>query len=88
MTFKQKILYLLAVIGIYVLLYLLEGFLLPLIVEIFTTADLPLIIIKGIFLLIVNPYLTYRIAELIPFKIGGLKVADGLEADLKKDVRL
>lgn len=88
MRFRQKIAYLFSIILIYLILFVLEFILIGSFIELFTLSSTPKWIINIIFLILIDPLLTYLIGEKIPFKIYGLKVEEGIEADLKKDVDL
>ncbi len=88
MKFRQGVAYLLSIVFIYVFLFLVDLTIISAIIELFTTSSFVKLVCNVVFLLIVNPILTYLIGERIPFKIYGLKVEEGIEADLKKDVDL
>ena len=88
MKLHQGFLYLLAVIGIYILVFIMGYVLLGSLIAIFISSDMFKIIFFIFYLLLIDPLITYRISEHLPFKIYGLKVEDGLEADLKKDVEI
>lgn len=86
MKFTQGILYSLAILLIYLLLFIAELFLLTILIELFTLSFVVKLVVFIIFILLVNPIITFFIGEKLPFKVKGLKIVDGLQAELKKDV--
>lgn len=85
MTIKQKLLYFLTATIIFVGLTA---------IEFFWLSDLPTIINDSwqtklicfiVALVLLNPFIVYKIMDLLPFKVKGLKVASGIEDALKQE---
>lgn len=88
MKFKQAFGYLSLVIAIYLILFGIDITIVNALIELFTLDFLVKLIVNIVCLLVINPILTYKLSELIPFKIHGLTVEEGLSEDLRKDVEL
>lgn len=88
MHFKQKIAYFFIALIMFIILALLEFFVLDGFAYIIVKTWLGRTIIFTIMLLLFNPYIVYKLMELVPFKVKGLKVAGGLKEALRKETNI
>ena len=88
MKFYQGLIYLLSIIGIYLAVFLSEVLVVGAFVELFTTSYFIKFNLLAILLILVNPFITYYLGEKMNFKIHGLKVEEGIEADLHSEVEI
>lgn len=73
---------------VYLGLCLFDVFVLRHFLDIITTDFWPQFVVTAVLFLVVNPVLTYRLSEKLPFAVKGLKVAQGLDAFLHHEVKL
>ena len=79
MKFKEGLLYMLSVMGIYLGMSFVEIFLLEPLVDFIGTGFWVHLVVYGICLLLVNPICTWFIAKLLPFKAPQIKVVTPLD---------
>ena len=87
MSFKQELEYLLLTVLMFVALALFEYFCLNGFTYIFSSNWSGRLSVFAIMLLIFNPYIVYKLMNLIPFKVKGLKVDKGLKEALKQEIK-
>ena len=83
MTFTSSVRYIFSCLCIYLLLAIGEYFILNPMFTSIIHSYLIRISIYFLFLLIINPIITYIIGEKVPIKPSGLRVEDGLEEALR-----
>ena len=86
MSSKQKLEYTLLTIVCFIVITLFEFFCLKDYAYIFSKSWVGRTVIFIVILLLVNPYIVYKLMNLIPFKVKGLKVDKGLKEALRKEV--
>ena len=86
MNFKQKIEYILLAILMFILITLFEFFCLKGFTYIFSNNWVGRTSIFIIVILLFNPYIVYKLMNLIPFKVKGLKVDKGLKEALRREI--
>lgn len=86
MSSKQKLEYTLLTILSFIVITLFEFFCLGDYTYIFTNSWVARTVIFIIVILLINPYIVYKLMNLIPFKVKGLKVDKGLKEALRKEV--
>lgn len=87
MSSKQKLEYLLLTVLMFVVLALFEFFCLSGFAYIFSSNWSGRLSVFVVMLLIFNPYIVYKLMNLIPFKVKGLKVDKGLKEALKQETK-
>lgn len=87
MNLKQKIEYVLLAILMFLIITLFEFFCLKGLTYVFSNSWTFRTAIFIIVILVFNPYIVYKLMNLIPFKVRGLKVDKGLKEALKREVQ-
>ena len=88
MKFFEALKYIVIVFLVYLGISLLEIFVLRYLLDMISDDYLVRLTALFFCLFLINPFLTYRITELLPFAPKDLKVANGHEDALRKEVEL
>lgn len=86
MSFKQRSEYIFITILMFVVITLFEFFCLKGLTYVFSNTWTFRTAVFIVVVLIFNPYIVYKLMNLIPFKVKGLKVDKGLKEALKREV--
>ena len=88
MKFFEGVKYTAICYAVYLGLSLFEIFVLRHLLDMISDDYLIRIAVLGVCLVLINPLITYRVTELLPFAPKDLKVASGLEEALRSEVEL